>query len=91
MRGRTADARSDLYSAGCLLFELVTGRPPFAGDDPVAVAYQHVHEEAPRTDTGVPSLDAVIAKALTKDPDDRFRSADAFREALRSVAVTTDR
>jgi eukaryotic-like serine/threonine-protein kinase len=82
-RGRTTDARSDLYSAGCLLFELLTGRPPFTGDDPVLVAYQHVHERAPHADTGVPSLDAVIAKALAKDPDQRFLSAGAFQNALR--------
>ena len=82
-RGGTTDARSDLYSAGCLLFELLTGRPPFVGDDPVLVAYQHVHEPAPPAGTGVPALDAVIAKALAKDPDDRFLSAGAFQNALR--------
>jgi serine/threonine protein kinase len=82
-RGRTTDARSDLYSAGCLLFELLTGRPPFTGDDPVLVAYQHVHEPAPQAGTGVPSLDAVIAKSLAKDPDQRFPTAGAFENALR--------
>lgn len=85
-RGRTTDARSDLYSAGCLLFELLTGRPPFTGDDPVLVAYQHVHEPAPPAGTGVPALDAVIAKALAKDPVDRFLSAGAFENALRCAA-----
>ncbi len=81
-RGRSTDARSDLYSAGCLLVELLTGRPPFSGDDPILVAYQHVHEPAPEAGTGVPALDAVIATALAKDPDRRFQSAGAFRDAL---------
>ncbi len=84
-RGETTDARSDLYSAGCLLFEMLTGRPPFVGDDPVLVAYQHVHEPAPQAGTGVPALDAVVATALAKDREERFPSAQAFREALRSV------
>lgn len=84
-QGETADARSDLYSAGCLLFEALTGGPPFAGDDPVAVAYQHVHEQAPRAGTGIPALDSVLTKALAKARDDRFQSARAFRDALRSA------
>ncbi|MQW76296.1 protein kinase [Nocardioides sp. dk4132] len=88
-RGETADARSDLYSAGCLLFELVTGRPPFVGDDPVSVAYQHVHEEPARASTYRPdlpaALDRVLAKALAKDPSDRFQHARAFSDALRSA------
>ena len=88
-RGETADARSDLYSAGCLLFELLAGRPPFAGDDPVSLAYQHVHEQPPRTDTGIPALDSVVARALAKHRDDRFQSAQAFRE--RSVATSRAR
>jgi eukaryotic-like serine/threonine-protein kinase len=84
-RGETTDARSDLYSAGCLLFEVLTGRPPFTGDDPVSVAYQHVHEQPPRPGTGVPALDSVIAQALAKCPDERFQSARSFREALQSA------
>ena len=84
-RGETTDARSDLYSAGCLLFEMLTGRPPFVGDAPVLVAYQHVHEPAPQAGTGVRALDAVIARALVKDREERFQSAQAFREALRAV------
>ncbi|MCD4525020.1 protein kinase [Nocardioides sp. cx-173] len=81
-RGQTADARSDLYSAGCVLHELLTGRPPFVGDDPVAVAYQHVHEEPAQVPTGLPALDAVLAKALAKRREDRFQDARSFREAL---------
>jgi serine/threonine-protein kinase len=88
-RGESTDARSDLYSAGCLLFEMLTGRAPFAGDDPVLVAYQHVHQPAPQAGTGVPALDAVIAKALAKDREERFQSAQTFREALRSAESTS--
>ena len=89
-RGEIADARSDLYSAGCLLYELLTGRPPFDGDTPVAVAYQQVHQDAPRASayrTAVtPALDTVLLRALAKDRNARFQSARAFREALQSAA-----
>jgi serine/threonine-protein kinase len=82
-RGEQVDARSDLYSAGCLLFELLTGRPPFVGDSPVSVAYQHVREEAqaPSTiDRDVsPAIDAITLKALTKRVDDRYQSASEMR------------
>jgi eukaryotic-like serine/threonine-protein kinase len=84
-RGETTDARGGPYSAGCLLFELVTGRPPFTADAPVLVAYQHVHQPPPQAETGVPSLDAMSVKALAKDRDERFQSAQAFREALQSA------
>ena len=78
-RGETVDARSDLYSAGCLLYELLVGRPPFVGDSPVSVAYQHVRE-APvppsQLDPEItPEIDAVVLKALAKDPADRYQSA----------------
>lgn len=90
VRGVTADARSDLYSAGCLLYELLTGRPPFEGDDPVSLAYQHVHEDPPLVSTHnpdlPPALDAVLVRALAKGREDRFQTARAFREALRSAA-----
>jgi eukaryotic-like serine/threonine-protein kinase len=88
-RGEVADARSDLYSAGCLLYELLTGRPPFVGDDPVSVAYQHVHEAPALVSTHdrllPPALDAVLAKALTKDREHRFQDAHEFAEALHAA------
>ena len=69
-RGETVDSRSDVYSAGCLLYELLTGRPPFVGDSPVAVAYQHVREPAlPPSDHDTdlpPEVDAIVMKALAK-------------------------
>src|SRR5438046_4007394 len=70
-QGHSVDARSDLYSTGCLLFELLTGRPPFLGDSPVAIAYQHVGEAPPRPSAYnpdvSPALDAVVLHALAKD------------------------
>ena len=78
-RGERVDARSDLYSTGCLLYELLTGRPPFQGDSPVAIAYQHVRENpVPPTqvDPELPQwADAIVLKAMAKSPDDRYQSA----------------
>jgi serine/threonine-protein kinase len=82
-RGEQVDARSDLYSTGCLLYELLTGRPPFFGDSPVSVAYQHVREEPvppSQVDPDVPgNADAIVMKALTKDRDSRYQTADEMR------------
>jgi serine/threonine-protein kinase len=82
-RGEQVDARSDLYSAGCLLYELLTGRPPFVGDSPVSVAYQHVREEAPPPSTYdleiTPAMDAITMKALAKRVEDRYQSAAEMR------------
>ncbi|MFH9199134.1 Stk1 family PASTA domain-containing Ser/Thr kinase [Streptomyces anulatus] len=82
-KGEQVDARSDLYSTGCLLYELLAVRPPFVGDSPVAVAYQHVREE-PQPPSNfdpeiTPEMDAIVLKALTKDPDYRYQSADEMR------------
>ncbi|GAA2093395.1 Stk1 family PASTA domain-containing Ser/Thr kinase [Microlunatus panaciterrae] len=78
-RGETVDARSDIYSAGCLLYELLVGRPPFVGDSPVSVAYQHVRETPvppSELDPVITSdIDAVTLKALEKDPAARYQSA----------------
>lgn len=88
-RGETVDARSDLYSAGCLLYELLTGRPPFTGDSPVSVAYQHVSEQAAAASTHNselgPKIDEVIATALAKDRKDRYQDAAAFSTALKAA------
>ncbi len=88
-RGETVDARSDLYSAGCLLYEMLTGRPPFIGDSPVSVAYQHVREIPEPASSLNPdvseALDSVLAKALQKNRADRFQDAAAFRRALRAA------
>ncbi|WP_068203217.1 Stk1 family PASTA domain-containing Ser/Thr kinase [Isoptericola dokdonensis] len=88
-RGEQVDARSDLYSTGCVLFELLTGRPPFVGDSPVALAYQHVGQEAQRPSevaSDVPDvLDRITLKALTKNRDHRYSSAAEFRADLESA------
>ncbi len=85
-RGERVDARSDLYSAGCLLYELLTGRPPFTGDSPVAIAYQHVKEEPvppSQIDPEVPPwADAIVLKAMRKDPADRYQSAGEMRNDI---------
>jgi eukaryotic-like serine/threonine-protein kinase len=82
-RGETVDARSDVYSTGCMLYELLTGRPPFMGDSPVSVAYQHVREQAAPPsdhDTDLPAqVDAVTMNALAKRVEDRYQSAAAMR------------
>ncbi|GAB3228732.1 Stk1 family PASTA domain-containing Ser/Thr kinase [Glycomyces halotolerans] len=85
-RGETVDARSDVYAVGCVLYELLVGHPPFTGDNPVSVAYQHVREEArppSELNPAVPAgVDAVVMKALAKNPDNRYRSAGEMREDL---------
>lgn len=85
-RGEKVDARSDVYSLGCVLYEILTGEPPFIGDSPVAVAYQHVREDpvAPsqRNSAISPELDAVVLKSLAKNPDNRYQTAAEMRADL---------
>lgn len=90
-RGETVDARSDVYSTGCLLYELVAGHPPFTGDSPVAVAYQHVRENpvVPSSENpAIPrALDSIVMKALAKNPMNRYQSAGEMRaDLLRALA-----
>ncbi|MDU7239308.1 Stk1 family PASTA domain-containing Ser/Thr kinase [Actinomyces sp.] len=88
--GDPVDARSDIYSTGCVLFELLTGQPPFKGDSAVAVAYQHVSEIPPKPSSitsDVPdSIDRVVLKALAKNRDDRYSSAEEMRADLNRAA-----
>ncbi|MFE0378582.1 Stk1 family PASTA domain-containing Ser/Thr kinase [Streptomyces inhibens] len=88
-KGEQVDARSDLYSTGCLLYELLTVRPPFVGDSPVAVAYQHVREEPQKPSNFdpeiTPEMDAIVLKALVKDPDYRYQSADEMRADIEAA------
>lgn len=99
-RGKPADGRSDIYALGCVMYEAVTGRPPFEGETPFAVAYQHVQEEAEEPSAQIPGLspqaalnvDAVVLTAMAKHPADRYQTANEMGEDLQRLgrgAVTS--
>ncbi|MGH3717214.1 MAG: Stk1 family PASTA domain-containing Ser/Thr kinase, partial [Micromonosporaceae bacterium] len=90
-RGEAVDARSDVYATGCVLYELMCGQPPFIGDNPVSVAYQHVRED-PRPPSEInadisPDVDAVVLKSLAKNPANRYQSAGEMRADLLRAAA----
>jgi serine/threonine-protein kinase len=90
-RGEAVDARSDVYATGCVIYELLCGQPPFVGDNPVSVAYQHVRED-PRPPSAsnpdvTPSIDAIVLKALSKNPANRYQSAGEMRADLLRAAA----
>jgi beta-lactam-binding protein with PASTA domain len=85
-QGRQVDPRSDIYSLGCVLFEILTARPPFTGETPVAIAYKHVQEAPPHPGEFVQvpqGLDAIVMKCLAKSPDGRYSSSEELRTDLR--------
>jgi eukaryotic-like serine/threonine-protein kinase len=87
--GEMADGRSDLYSLGCLMYELLTGRPPFTGDTPVSIAYQHVSSPFTPASQVMPGLsndiDRMLEVVLSKDPNNRYQDASAMLADLRRV------
>ncbi|MCQ4040858.1 protein kinase [Streptantibioticus rubrisoli] len=93
-RGEDVDTRTDLYSTGCLLYELLTGRPPFTGDNPLAVAYAQVRDAPERPSARVPGLppvcDTVVLTALAKQRDQRYQSAEQMRAAIEEALTRLD-
>lgn len=91
--GKSVDARSDLYSVGCMLFELITGELPFDGDSPFSIAYKHVQEEPPAPSAVNPAVqpgvDALVARAMRKDPAQRFPTAEAMRQEVERISPGT--
>jgi YVTN family beta-propeller protein len=88
IEGRKVDGRADVYSLGCLLYECLTGRKPFARESEAATLWAHVHDPAP--ETGDAAVDAVLARALAKRPDERYATAgDLVAELRRALGIST--
>lgn len=90
-RGGEVDARSDLYSLGALLFETLSGKPPYTGTDGFAVAYAHVFEPIPRLPAGLEHWQAVIEKAMAKAPEDRYANSEELISAMQQVPTSPQR
>jgi serine/threonine-protein kinase len=95
VKSGVCDARSDVYSSGIVLYEMLTGDKPFVADSPIQVAYRHVHDEVPRPSASVPgldpALDALVARATAKNPDERPADANVFHaEVLRTIGSLPD-
>ncbi len=90
-QGKSIDARADVYSSGCVLYELLTGRPPFTGDSPLAIAYQHVGQTpqppSVHDETLSAEIDAVVLHSLAKEPQERYSSASEFAADLEALAA----
>ena len=90
-RGRKAENRSDIYSLGCVMFEMLSGVPPFSADNPIGIVHQHINQPVPLLSAVVktkylpPGLDAVLQKAMAKLPEARYQSMEAFRLDIEQI------